>query len=195
MVLTAGATLIDFAGPWQMFVTPRTRSGTPRFQVYAVSDSVAPVDLAGGLTVVPRHTLENAPSPDIVLVPALGAGPYPSIVGWIRAMHARGAVIVSVCTGAFQLAEAGILDGLSATTHHDYQAELEREYPSVRALAGLRYARSSPSIYTAGGLTSGIDLALYLIQRILGVRTARAVAAYQEYEGQGWESGKALRIP
>jgi len=99
VVVTDDATLIDFAGSWQFLVT--TPEGKKPFQVYSVSTSRKPVALGGGLIVVPEFTLKEAPRPDIVLVPALGYGPYPEIVDYIRQAHRQGALIVSVCVGAF----------------------------------------------------------------------------------------------
>jgi transcriptional regulator GlxA family with amidase domain len=188
VVVTELATLIDFAGPWQAFVQLNRVNGTRPFEVYTISTSRKPVRLSGGLIVVPEYTLRTAPPPDLVLVPALGIGEYPAIVEWIRAAHRRGTVIVSVCTGAFQLAKAGILDGRTATTNHEALDMLRQGYPAIRVVGGFRFVKSAPNIYTAGGLTAGIDLAIYLVGRILGARTARELAERLEYEGQGWAS-------
>lgn len=188
VVVTELATLIDFSGPWQAFVQLNRVKGKRPFHVYTVSTSKKPVTLSGGLIVVPEFTLRNAPSPDIVLVPALGMGDYTEIHDWIREAHRRGKVIVSVCTGAFQLAAAGILDGLRATTNHEALGYLRKGYPRIQVVGGYRFVRSSPTIYTAGGLTAGIDLAIYLVGRILGVKTARSLAKRLEYEGEGWAS-------
>lgn len=151
VVVTELATLIDFAGPWQAFVQLNRVKGRRPFHVYTVSTSRRPVTLSGGLIVVPEYTLKDAPSPDIVLVPALGMGQYPAIIQWIRQAHRRGKVIASVCTGAFQLAEAGILDGRSATTNHEALDYLRHGYPSIHVVGGFRFVKSSPTVYTAGG--------------------------------------------
>ncbi|HLM70756.1 MAG TPA: DJ-1/PfpI family protein, partial [Thermoplasmata archaeon] len=165
------------------------------FEVYTVSTSRKPVTLSGGLIIVPEYTLTTAPNADIVLVPALGIGKYTAIVKWIQREHQRGKVIVSVCTGAFQLARAGILDGRTATTNHEALDMLREGYPAIRVVGGFRFVRSSPNIYTAGGLTAGIDLAIYLVGRILGTPTARALVERLEYEGQGWASHNSRARP
>jgi len=188
VVVTELATLIDFAGPWQAFVQLNRVHGKPPFQVFTVSTSRKPIRLSGGLIVVPEYTLKTAPSPDIVLVPALGSGDCSTIIHWIREIHRRGKVILSVCTGAFQFAEAGILDGKTATTNHEALGMLRQGYPAVHVVGGFRFVRSSPTVYTAGGLTAGMDLAIHIVGRILGAPTARALVRRLEYEGQGWAS-------
>jgi transcriptional regulator GlxA family with amidase domain len=185
VVVANGATMIDFAGPWQVLSDSRI-DGRRHFRLYTVSPSLNPVSLSEGLQVVPQFTLKGSPKPDIVLVGALGRSSSQEIVEWIRDAHRRGTLIISVCTGAFQLAAAGVLDGRPATTHHDFVDRLRELYPAVQVKTGLRFVRSSPNVYTAGGLTSGIDLAYHVVSKILGYRAARNVAKYEEYQGPGW---------
>ena len=88
---------------------------------------------------------------------------------------------MSVCTGAFIVARAGLLDGLTATTHHDFHESFAREFPKVKLYSGcpLRGARARGD---RGGLTSGIDLALRVVERYHGAAVARATATYLEYQ-------------
>ena len=182
--------LIDLAGPWEVFAQTYADDGKPYFHLYSVASDRMPRTLWGGLVVVPEYALQDAPTPDIVLVPALGVEIEPRIVDWIREAHGGGSVIVSICVGARELAEAGILDGLTATTHHGALSALKANRPAVHVVGGRRFVRASSTIYTAGGLTSGIDLALHLVRRIFGLREARAVAQQLEYEGRRWESAE-----
>ena len=92
---------------------------------------------------------------------------------------------MSVCTGAFQLAKAGLLAGKSATTHHDFIDRLAKQFPDVDVKRGLRFVEGE-KISTAGGLTSGIDLALRVVERYFGREIAQKTAAYMEYQSQGW---------
>jgi transcriptional regulator GlxA family with amidase domain len=190
VVVNKSADLIDFAAPWEVFVQTAAVDGKTHFHLFTVATSLQPVRVSGGLVVVPEYILKKAPHPDIVLVPALGPGPNTEILDWIRRAHRRGAVIASVCAGAAELAEAGILDGLTATSHHFALDSLRRAYPGVHFVGGLRFVKGSPTVYTAGGLTSGIDLALHLVGRILGAQMARGVAEMMEYEGRSWETGR-----
>ena len=93
---------------------------------------------------------------------------------------------IPVCTGAFQLAEAGLLDGLAATTHHDFYESFADDYPDVRLERDVRFVEN-PRISTAGGLTSGIDLALRVVARYFGDEVASQTASYMEYSGTGWQ--------
>src|SRR3954470_7171877 len=129
-VITEGANVIDFAGPWEVFQdTAIPRTETPAFRLYTVSDSRKPLRLTGGLTVVPDYTFDDAPRPALVIVGAQGASPGRS--AWLRKVAADPGTdaVMSVCTGAFRLAEAGLLDGLHATTHHDFFDQFEQRFP------------------------------------------------------------------
>jgi transcriptional regulator GlxA family with amidase domain len=88
---------------------------------------------------------------------------------------------MSVCTGAFKLADAGLLDGKQATTHHDFWDGFATKFPKVQLQRGSRFVQSDETIYTAGGLTSGIDLALHVVEKLYGREAADRTAAYMEY--------------
>jgi transcriptional regulator GlxA family with amidase domain len=92
---------------------------------------------------------------------------------------------MSVCTGAFQLARAGLLKGIPATTHHHFFESFTKEFPDVELRRGLRFVDSG-RIATAGGLTSGVDLALHIVARYWGDEVAQATAAYMEYTSDAW---------
>jgi transcriptional regulator GlxA family with amidase domain len=92
---------------------------------------------------------------------------------------------MSVCTGAFQLGKAGLLSGKTATTHHDFLDRFEKTFPDVTVKRGLRFVEGE-KISTAGGLSSGIDLALRVVDRYFGREVAQATATYMEYQSKGW---------
>jgi transcriptional regulator GlxA family with amidase domain len=92
---------------------------------------------------------------------------------------------MSVCTGAFQLGRAGLLKGKSATTHHDFLDRFAETFPDVTVKRGLRFVEEE-KISTAGGLSSGIDLALRVVDRYFGRDVAQATAVYMEYQSKGW---------
>jgi transcriptional regulator GlxA family with amidase domain len=93
---------------------------------------------------------------------------------------------MSVCTGAFQQGKAGLVDGKPATTHHDFYNQFEKAFPKATLVEGRRYVRSNDVIYTAGGLTSGIDLALHVLVEYFGHDFAQKAANYMEYQGTEW---------
>lgn len=181
-VVTEGANVIDMTGPWEVLQdTPRPHSETPAFRLYTVSDSRQPVKMTGGLAVVPDYTFEDAPPPALVFVGAQGASR--GRTAWLRKVAAdpSNQAVVSVCTGAFRLAEAGLLDGLHATTHHDFFDTFEKRFPQVKLERGARFVQGAPNIFSAGGLTSGVDLALYIVGLYFGPEAAASTARYMEY--------------
>src|SRR5262245_37839256 len=189
-VLTDGATMIDFAGPWEVFqdvwIPERGASMDEQmpFELITVGAARTPIQTSGGMTVTPQFTFADAPAPDIVVVGAQQGAP--ELASWLRKVRATSAVVMSVCTGAFQLADAGLLDGKEATTHHDFYDRFAKRYPKVKLARSKRYVQSDGVVFTAGGLTSGIDLALHIVKLYYGQDTAERTARYMEYEGTGW---------
>jgi transcriptional regulator GlxA family with amidase domain len=184
-VLSERATVIDFAGPWEVFQD--TDAPTP-FALFTVAPSRKPLHTSGGhgMTVAPDYAFADAPTPDLVVIGAQSGGP--GLSDWLRKIHRDGTVILSVCTGAFKVAEAGLLDGRPATTHHDYIDKFAQEFPNVKVVRSVRYVRSAPLIYTAGGLTSGVDLALHVVDGYFGRTVAQKTADYMEYQSDAWKN-------
>ena len=181
-VVTDGANVIDFAGPWEVFQdTPRPGTEEPAFRLFTVGEARRVVHMTGGLAVMPDYTFDDAPAAAIVVVGAQGRSE--AMIRWLRRIAAspQTEVLMSVCTGAFKLAEAGVLDGKHATTHHDFFDEFARRYPTVVLERGQRFVQASPRVYTAGGLTSGFDLALHVVKLYFGDKAAADVARYMEY--------------
>jgi transcriptional regulator GlxA family with amidase domain len=187
--ISEGVTVIDFAGPWEVFQdvmlppSGKDAEGRMPFELFTVSDKTDPVIGSGGLKLVPDYTFETAPSPKIVVVPAQRGSA--TLHKWLRTITETTDVTMSVCTGAFQLAKAGLLAGKSATTHHDFIDSLTKQYPDVDVKRGLRFVEG-PKISTAGGLSSGIDLALRVVDRYFGREVAEKTASYMEYQSKGW---------
>ncbi len=188
-VLSEGAVLIDFAGPWEVFqdVYVPARGGSMDdqmpFRLYTVAESMSPIRISGGLQIVPDYTFENAPAPKVIVIPAQKGGP--KAVEWVRTASRTADVTMSVCTGAFLLAATGMLAGKSATTHHSSYRTLAMKYPDVRVRRGVRFVDEG-NLATAGGLTSGIDLAMHVVERYFGRDVATSTAYQLEYQGQGW---------
>jgi len=201
VVLTEGAVVIDYAGPWEVFSNVHVGSGSMDqrmpFDLYTVGRDRNPIHTAGvmkpGMTVVPDYGFADAPTPDVVVV---GAQSGDEQLGpWLRKVHAQHALIMSVCTGAFRLAQAGLLDGKPATTHHASLQRLANQYPHIAVQSSVRYVQSDPLILTAGGLSSGIDSALHVVELYYGPQVAQAAADYMEYQGQGWKTNAGSGQP
>lgn len=191
-VMTEGATMIDFAGPWEVFqdVHVHTRGASMDemmpFELYTVSDSTAPIRASGGMKVVPDYTWSDAPRPHVVVVGAQ-SGSSAGMMAWLRESAKTADVVMSVCAGAFKLGRAGLLDGKPATTHHDFYDSFAEQFPKAKLVRSTRFVQSDDRIATAGGLTSGIDLALHVVERYFGRAVAQQTADYMEYESDGWK--------
>jgi transcriptional regulator GlxA family with amidase domain len=189
-VISQYATVIDFAGPWEVFQdvhVPARGGGHDEqmpFQLYTVSEKTEPLRATAGLQLIPDHTFETAPAPHVVVIGAQ-AGKSRAMYDWLVKTSKTADVVMSVCTGAFHLARAGLLDGREATTHHDFTARLAQEFPAVKVKRGLRFIEGE-RVSTAGGLTSGIDLALRVVERYFGREVATTTAEYMEYQSTGW---------
>ena len=187
--------LIDLAGPWEVFGdTMLAPQGGPwrgggdmimPFKLYSVSDSRNPISV-GGLQVVPTYTFENAPKPQVIVVPAQG-GRSEAQRRWLLESARTADLTMSVCTGASMLAAYGLLDHRRATTHHMFVDGMQRKYSAVKFVTGLRYVDNG-RVATAGGLSSGIDLALHVVERYYGREIAQTTADYMEYSGERWKN-------
>ena len=126
----------------------------------------------------------NAPLPKIIVIPAQRE-PSAALVNWIRKCSRTADLTMSVCTGAFVLAKTGLLAGKSATTHHGAYAEFAMAYPDIFLKRGARFVEVG-NLATSGGLSSGIDLALRVVERYYGRSVAQGTAGNLEYQGLGW---------
>lgn len=187
-LLSPGAEVVDFAGPWGVFeyVDVPGRDDLP-FQLYTVAESAAPLKVSGGLAIVPDYTFANAPQPNVIVVPALGDDPTPAMLLWLQQASRNTDLTMSVCNGAFVLAKAGLLDGKEAVAHHGSLTLFAADFPSVKVRRGARFVDAG-AVSTAGGLTSGIDLALHVVERYYGRDIAESTATSLEYQGLGWKN-------
>ena len=187
--ISEGVTVIDFAGPWEVFqdvhVSGRGKDMDEQmpFELFTVAEKIEPLTGSGGLKLVPDYTFDTAPQAKVIVVPAQRGSS--SLHAWLRKVTPTTDVTMSVCTGAFQLGKAGLLTGKSATTHHDFFEQFEKAFPDVSLKRGLRFVENE-KISTAGGLSSGIDLALRVVDRYFGRDVAQATATYMEYQSKGW---------
>jgi transcriptional regulator GlxA family with amidase domain len=190
-VLSNDAVVIDFAGPWEVFENVSVPGGgpAPAFRPYVVAETAAPIEATGAMMIVPSFTFVNAPPPQVIVIPAQGA-PSDAMLAWIRNAARTADLTMSVCTGAFVLARTGLLSGKSATTHHGAYAQFAMQFPDVTLKRGARYVDSG-KIASSGGLSSGIDLALHVVERYFGRAVALSTADHLEYQGQGWRDPDA----
>jgi len=177
---------LDLAGPYEVFTTAsRMHSrmapsgAAPLFEVVCVARTAEPVRLRAGLRILPDFTLVDAPSADVLIVPGgVVDGPMASsdTVDWIARASRDAKLTASVCTGAFLLAQAGVLVDQRVTTHWEDLADLKARFPALAVLDGVRWVDEG-QILTSAGITAGIDMSLHLVARLAGddlaLRTAR----------------------
>src|SRR5208282_5508368 len=172
-------------------VMPPGGDMTSPFQQYSVAETKAPLVTASGLTIVPDYTFETAPQPKVIAIPAQEAPE--AMLQWIRKSSVGTDVTMSVCVGAIVLARTGLLDGKSATTHHDAYKHFANEFPKVHLIRGVRFVEEG-NLATSGGLACGIDLAMRVVERYFGRQVAEDTAYNLEYQGQGWKDPNSNAI-
>lgn len=169
---------LDVTGPVEVFAGAEQHTpGTYRLTTASLDG--APVRTSSGLTLVPDHALADVPDPDTLLVPG-GKGtraPDPDLLAWLRHHGPRAGRLVSVCTGALLLAEAGLLEGRRVTSHWSVCDKLAREHPLVEVDPDPIFIRDG-DLATSAGVTSGIDLALALVEEDTGRETALSIARH-----------------
>ena len=179
--------VLDFAGPFEVFSLAESEtSGERAFRVCTIARTNASIRARNGLTVLPAYDFSSAPKLDLLIVPGgYGAEDLeirePETIRWLQRMAGQVEIVASICTGAFLLAEAGLLNGKRATTHWMDLDRLEREYPAVQVLRNTRFVDEG-AILTSGGISAGIDLSLYLVQRLLGAPASKKTARRMEYD-------------
>jgi putative intracellular protease/amidase len=183
IVLFPGVQIIDYTGPYEVFGHARVEDQRV-FRIYTVAPAAGPIRTSMGMSVNPEFTIANAPKPDVLVVPGGNVDPQldnAELVGWIRDSARTSQVVLSVCNGAFFLAKAGLLDGLEATTFAGLIDELRAAAPKTRVVTDRRFVDNG-KIVTAAGLSSGIDGALHVIEKLYGKGTAQVAAVQMEYD-------------
>ena len=177
VLLFDGAQIIDYAGPWEAF-------GEAGFKIFTVAEKPDVVAAVYGQNIKPDYTFENSPAADVLLVPGGGGSRIAienaKLIKWVQKNAQSSQHVMSVCTGAFILARAGLLDGLSATTVSGGLERLAELAPKTKVVDDRRYVDNGKVITTAG-LSSGIDGAFHLIAKINGMGAAQKAALGMEY--------------
>ena len=179
--------VLDFCGPFEVFgVTGRSSEDAP-FNVYTVAERSAPVLARNALSVNPRYTIDDCPPPDLLVIPGgMGARKEmhnATVIEWIKRCAEPSELVLSVCTGALLLANAGLLNGLAATTHHGAFDLLREAAPQTEVREGERFVDNG-KVITSAGISAGIDMSLYVVARLLGEEVARDTAERMEYRWQ-----------
>jgi transcriptional regulator GlxA family with amidase domain len=177
--------VLDFCGPYEVF-TVAGRHGA--FEVPTVAEQSEPIATRGGMRVIPDFTWSDCPFADLLVVPG-GKGAedlvdHTPTIDWVTARTHASELTLSVCTGSLLLGKAGLLDGLTATTHHECLHLLRACAPSTNVVSDHRFVDNG-KIVTAAGVSAGIDAALYVVERLLGKSVAMETARNMAYPWEG----------
>lgn len=176
------AEVLDFSGPFEVLSTAKRLTGN-NWNIVLIAESDSIVTARGGFTVCPHYSIENHPPLDILIVVGgvhTEEVKKTNVINWIAKANASTSRTLSVCTGAFLLAEAGLLDGLSVTTHWEDIPDLTLNYPELFVLKNKRWVLDGKYI-TSGGISAGIDMSLYLVSLLSSIEVAEKTAKQMEY--------------
>ena len=176
------AEVLDFSGPFEVF-SVANRLANLGWNIWLVAEEKSLVEARGVFQVKPHYSIQNVPELDVLIV----VGGVHSeelrktaVINWIRKTAEKARITASVCTGAFLLAEAGLLDGLEVTTHWEDIPDLQRNYPNLQVRKGIRWIEQG-KLFTAAGISAGIEMSLELVARLAGAELAERTARQMEY--------------
>lgn len=177
--------VLDCCGPYEVFGVARTKEGTPPFNVFTIAERPVTISARNQLSLLPRFSFTDGPVVDVLVVPG-GAGARkmmdnPRVLEWIKLTASHAELVLSVCTGALVLAKAGLLDGLSATTHHSALDSLRKLAPKTTVVEDRKFVDNG-RIITSGGVSAGINASLHAVSRLVGREEAVQTARYIEYD-------------
>ncbi len=177
VIVDDGVSPFEFAVACEVFGFDRSDDGLPVFDFRVCSPRPGEVAAETGFQMIAPHRLDVLESADLIVVPAMGVDyhPGPDLVGHLRGAVERGAMVASLCSGAFILGRAGLLDGRRATTHWRYAARLATEFPAARVVPDVLFVQDG-GVHTSAGTASGIDLCLQLVRASHGAAAATGIA-------------------
>jgi len=181
--------VLDLGGPFEVFSTAsRVRerlqpNEPPPFDVFTVAETLGTVRARAGLKLMPHFAMDEHPAIDILVIPGgvvTSVMQQENVIHWISRIGSQASLTASVCTGAFLLAKAGLLDGKSATTHWEDLDDLQRLFPSMQVISEQRWVDTG-QIVTSAGISAGIDMCLHLVARLEGIELANLTTRQMEW--------------
>ncbi len=188
---------LDFAGPYEVLTTASRvakRMGlatSALFEVVVIGQTMQTVKARAGMGIMPDQSITDHLPLDVLIVPGgvvTRELAKTDVIAWVQRMAQQVPLVASVCTGAFVLAEAGLLNGLTATTHWEDIPDLQAQYPTVTVRQGVRWVDQG-HIVTSAGISAGIDMSLHLVERLGGRALAAATARQMEFD---WTENPAV---
>ena len=188
------AEVLDFSGPFEVFSTANRLSNPQNiFNVFLVAENTGtssssnitlPIKARGGYNVLPHYDFTNHPNIDVLIVVG-GVHTHElnkaAVINWVAQQDKSANVVASVCTGAFILAQAGVLNGLNVTTHWEDTNDLQQAYPNLTVISGKRWVDEGKYI-TSGGISAGIDMSLHLVSKLVNIQLAENTAKQMEFD-------------
>lgn len=196
-----GISVFEMAVACEVFGIDRSEMGLPNYRLIVCGVERGPLRTKAGFSMRPRYGLRALEGADTIVVPAwrrIDEPPPARLLNALRRAHKRGARLASLCSGAFVLAAAGLLDGRRATTHWMYAAQFAARYPNVRLDPAVLYVEDG-NVYTSAGTAAGIDLCLHLVRKDHGAEVAnmfarRMVVAPHRDGGQAQYLQRPMRV-
>lgn len=186
ILIFENAEVLDFAGPFEVFSVTSQINGYESFNVFTVAKDDVIISAVNGLLVKPNYTITNHPDIDILII-AGGQGTRKllddsELLEWVRKIHSSNELTLSIYTGAGVLAKLGLLEGKPYCTHQSVYDFIGDMVPTAIPQKEKRFVQSAEKIYTAGGISAGIDLSFHIVEILLGKETAIETAEYMEYD-------------
>ena len=175
--------VLDFCGPFEVFGVAGSKEAGRYFNVFTVAEDSAPVRANTGMLILPNYSIDDCPPLFMLLIPGGSTNVLlesPRIMEWVKKQEGEVDYLVSVCTGAFVLAKLGFLDGLESTTHYSGYDSLQESTPTTTVRRDVRLVDNG-RIVTGAGVAAGIDLALHMIAKLMGMEQAKGIATYMMY--------------
>ena len=177
--------VLDFTGPFEVFSITE-KNNEKLFNVTVISENFEIIHARNGLKIQPDVSFNDEPDLDILIIPGgYGAEEIEikntKVLDWIKTQKEKVKILASVCTGAFLLAESGILDYKKATTHWMDISKLENDYPKIKVIRDTRFV-DEDNIITSGGISSGINMSFHIIEKLFGIQIAEMTAKRMEYD-------------
>jgi len=176
--------VLDFAGPFEVFSVTAELNDYQLFRVFTITESGEQIRTVNGLRVAPDYGFANHLPIDLLIVPG-GAGTKiemtkAPILKWLKEQHGTSQITMSVCSGTRLLGKLGLLDHLEMTTHHEVIAEMKEIAPKAIIKEDTRFTDNG-KVLTSAGISAGIELSLYVVERLFGKTVADKTVVYMEY--------------
>ena len=185
--------VLDFAGPFEVFTTARrvhlrqqAEAEAAPFNIFTIAKDNGPVQARGELTILPRYNFGNHPQVNILIIPGGIVSDElenETVIKWIDKCAHSAKLTASICTGAFLLGKAGLLNGKQATTHWEDLGELRVMFPHIEVIEGTRWVDTG-QIVSSAGISAGIDMSLHLVERLVSKDLAVRTAKQMEFDWQ-----------